>query len=301
MEKQKVLAVIRKINVRSSSPLVAAYTMRLTKKEHMIVKGTNHVKEISRETALKYNPAIAYLDSHSSFEYQIVCTDMSQNELREQALKEVAFWKKHPQIANVKNPNNVQRGDANWDSIFYNENSIGVPEFLIEVFDEVEEEDTTRFVNQVKAISRYYNLPFEVKKNIAYYFNVNPSNLSEKALMIKMIGIDNKGVLFCDDEATKSSNLDVFLRTFGEGGKASFDVETEILAHKALEANKIVNRAGMYYVGTEVIATDFKGVVLYLKDNPKYRDILAADLEPKEEVSEKGSKRGRKATEEVEA
>jgi hypothetical protein len=297
MEKEKVLAVIRSVNTKSGASLPASYVNKSTRKLHVIVSGTNQSKEVSVDSLGKYKEAIIRFDHQSAFEYKIVCLDTSVKEYNEQAQAEIAFWKKHPKVANIKNPNNTSRGDAEWDLKFYNENSLGAPEYLIEVFDEVEKEDTTRFSNQIKAIGRFYKMGFEAQKSVAYYFNINPTNLTQAALTMKMLGIDKAGVLFQNDSATNESNLDKFLITFTEEGKASVDVEMDILAKKAIDAGKISKKGELYFVGADVVASDWKGLILYLKDNESYRNILIRSISDAEEAKEEASTRGRKKKE----
>lgn len=298
---EKAFAVIRKINTKSTGSIAADYKSSVTGKTCKIVADTGIVKEGNTLNLLKDDPQILFFDDKNSFEYKITCRDTRVSEYVSETEKVINFWKQHPKVVNVRNKANTKKGIPEWDAKFYNPNINGDATYIIEVFDEVEQEDVSRFKNQMKVVSRYYSFPSSLKRSVAYYFGVNPTGMSDNALDIKMIGIDEKGILLAEDKTTNESNIEKFLRTFEKEGTMSFDVEVEILAHKLISASKITEKGGLYYQGLDVIASSFDALVLYLKENEKVRKALESQVaETDEEEGTKVATRGRKAKETAE-
>lgn len=218
---KKVLAVIRPTNTNCANMLIGAYTDISTGTQYAISRdGSTH--KVYDNNIDKYFPIIELFDSRNRKQYVIdIDMDLPKDEYEivlEQKKREIAAWKQHNQIICSTNMNHERNLPD------YNKNLKAV-NFILEV-PEVTVKKRVSTTNLKGSIFNHFSsLRLSRKRDVALYFEVNPTGFTEDELFDKMCNFET-GVLMQD------GNMEKYKEIFIDN--ITPDIDVEVVIRKAI-------------------------------------------------------------------
>lgn len=174
------------------------------------------------------------------------------------------FWKRHPQVLNNGKPTDYTRNSPIFNIVNATDKSI---------------EEVSIWRKKLAVFNKLNEMSYENKVNVCYYYGINPHNMTENSLLIKL-GDFNNGVCVSDE------NIENFTRNFIK--EEPTDKEYIINCRKAITLSLIEETTFegrfSYYLGEIYLGPNFNDVVLYMKNNDSiYKDHILTRIKDKED------------------
>ena len=167
----------------------------------------------------------------------------------------IEFWLSHPLVENI---NGEGKSSA---------------KFSIEILEETKSKKRSKTVNINKVISTVYGMSEAERKDVMYFFKLDPREMSDDDIKLVLVDI-SEGVLIREPNSTR------FIETFGSLNKSRVAerVEMMVYVNKGITTGFVTEDADKFYIGDVLIGKDEDDIALFFKDNSQMYDNLVRSL-----------------------
>lgn len=155
-----------------------------------------------------------------------------------------------------------------------NTNAIGEPFFTIECEGLKNTNDADLIDKKAKVYEKFRAYTPSEKRDCAFYYNVNASNLKHSELIVKMIHFENGRLMNPNGLQDGMNIMDHFIQMYGQ----EHITLVKMIAEKSLVYGQITRDAKGLYIGKEFIGTSVETVYDYLKANKQVQQFLAQQV-----------------------
>lgn len=168
---------------------------------------------------------------------------------------------------------------TNIETVGYNNPNLTRALFTMFVLEDMDDIEHKAFELKLRIMNIVYNMTPEKRKDLAYFFGANPSNLSDKQVLLSLVG--NNGILLSEDNSRE------LLRIMSLPENKEMLVKTVV--KKAITIGKIVKRDGKYYGygDDELIGVSEDDVFKFYFSNAKMYEFLLKEVGVSDFSSEK--------------
>lgn len=157
-----------------------------------------------------------------------------------------------------------------------NKNKKSSPTFLLEILEETTVAKIGNFAKTLSARNIAFDMPFDKRRDVAYYFGKDVSKLDDDAVLILLAGeakTQNEGFVLMDE------NIDEFITLAKKMDLENPEVKIKTVLKKAIVASLITVRGGTYYTsGGDQIGLNENEAMAYLKDKAGYVESLRKEI-----------------------
>lgn len=130
----------------------------------------------------------------------------------------------------------------------------------------------TKFDNmheKVRGIFRMFNMPYDSLRNAAYVLGNDPTGLSHKALLLRMIGDTFEGDAMLKKTVINGTEMLAINTLVNKKGE---EFERMIVVHKAIKMNLIVKENEVFMCSGRAVGATAEAVIEYCRVNPDFYD-----------------------------
>lgn len=159
----------------------------------------------------------------------------------------------------------------NIEVVGYKNNNLRDPLFTMFVVEDGENYDHVMFELRLRVMNIIYNLSDSKRRDIAYYFGMNPAGMNDKKLLLALVGLAG-GALLVEEKAKE------FIRLMENPENKEALILT--IVRKAILMGKVTFREGKYYgFGDDAfIGTNEKDVFKFYFENEKMYNFLVKEV-----------------------